>query len=259
MMVAALGLASNGFAQHEDEVLYTMYRYHPKAKLLEMNIDSCFVFLSRNDSQILKQVMVYDMLGREVEFRDYDCGCSYRNAYDGHELLITQKLWDWDFGEGPTDSFVYDKNGQMVVSYSLFMGEVNRETHYSYVDGLLMEEKGDGFKTQYRYEKGRRTGYTTQRMEHPEVYEYTYDANNDLVGVYQVQPDGSREIRYGLAYHNHLLNSMEVFSKGRITQRYRTTYDENAFIVRHIQETDFSKNGKARDVKVYQYRYQPRS
>ncbi|MCB0735813.1 MAG: hypothetical protein KDC76_14620, partial [Bacteroidetes bacterium] len=253
ILLLLVGTAS-ALAQYDDDVLYTAYRYHPKAQIIEQQIDSCFIYIEKDDSLSLDQVILYNGAGNEAKVVDFGSNLEYQFTYDSVGHLITSKLWDWDYGEGPVDSMVYDEQGREIAYYNLFQGMVSQYNSYVYTDSLLTESISEHFKTKYFYRNGKRSGYLHWTSRGIEEYVYERNDSGQLTHVYFLPTAKARkQLRYELSYTPAgLLKQMDVYDHGELDQRYITIYDSNGLIAR---ATHISSIRTTLSVTDFVYRY----
>lgn len=258
ILLSCFSLKTN--AQEQDEVMYSMYRYHPKKIVKELGIDSVFIHTTKDDTTFLYTIITYDTLGRETKYIDVESGFEYRMDYYSSGLLKSTRIIDYDHGAGPVDSFEYNKKEQLIHSYDGMNGDYN-EWSYKYKKGNLVESNGSGFKYKYTYKNGkRRTNdfYYNNGKVLKSQKKYEYNKEGNLYKIYEI--DGEKWLNFQLIYNDkNLLLQMNVYEKNlQLSQQYTTAYYKNGLINYRIWNTDIKNNKiKTSDDRknIYTYSY----
>ena len=248
-------------AQNQDEVMYSMYRYHPIKIIKELGVDSVYIRTFKEDTSFLSSIITYDTLGRETKFIDVEYGFEYRMDYYPTGLLKTSRIIDYDHGAGPVDSFVYNKKGKMTQSFNGINGEYTFRT-YKYKKGKLIEENGDGFKYKYTYKKGRRITNEIHSKKGKALKSYKSYEYNKAGNLYKIfENDNKKWLNFQLFYNpQNLLTQMKVYGKGlKLAQQYTTVYFDNGLINHKVWQTGIKNNDPSncdyqKNVYTYSYR-----
>jgi len=248
-------------AQEQDEVMYSMYRYHPIETIRKLGVDSVFIHTFKEDTNYLSGIITYDTLGRETKYMDVEGGYEYQMGYYPSGLLKSSRIIDYNYGNGPVDSFAYNKKGCLTHSFNGMNGDYTIR-NYKYRRGRLMEESGDRFKYKYLYKKGKRISndfYADNGKVVQSQKLYEYDKNGNLYKIYE--SDGEKWLNFQLFYNSqNLLTQMKVFGKGlKLSQQYTTVYYESGLINHKIWQTGIKNNDPAncnyqKNIYTYSYR-----
>ena len=248
-------------AQEQDEVINSMYRYHPKNTIQELGIDSVFIHTFKEDTTYLYGIIIYDSLGREIKYVDGDGGYEYRMDYYPSGLLKSSRIINYDYGNGPVDSFSYDNEGNITKSFHGMNYEYDYYT-YKYKDGNLIEEKSERFQYKYFYKSGKRVGVEFYINNGPKLKSklgYNFDKAGNLHQIIENIPEKS--LKFQLYYNtNNLLTIMKAYNKnGSISQQYNSEYLENGLLKSKkwyisIENNDLSNCGFRKNIYTYSFR-----
>ena len=166
-------------AQNQDEVMNSMYRYHPKEIIKELGIDTVFIHTNVNDTNFIYSIITYDSLGRETKFIDVEYGFEYWMNYYPTRLLKTTRLID--NGTGPVDSLIYNKKGKVKQSFYGTNGKYTINT-YRYKKGRLVKDINSSYMYIFTYKKGKRMTNETyskngKALQSKKTYEYNKEGN----------------------------------------------------------------------------------
>jgi YD repeat-containing protein len=241
----------------EKEQGYTENTYDEKGRLVSSRSYSAGSDIMCVASSSGKREFTYDENGnltKESSYRDDRLTGELFYRPDG--TLSKQIQYPYGFGEGDTDTSVYDEEGKILTLRRIRYGKDDSGVDYIYDDQgrLIKEENYDGSQkasTMYLYDgqgnlvEKRHIDYSGNQASHL----YTYDERGNLLSS-RYSPDGE-DSGYKWSYdeENRVVTMQTSYSDG--WGRKDWTYDKNGLVAtRTVGDTVYTYTYKYTDVKV---------